>query len=118
YAKLNRLLLRYLRGLVVVVIVLAVIFVGAFYLMAQQTAAASAGAASKQQTITKLTKTFVPEAKSASERLTAIKYVQGTQTHFSKVVADIAAVLPQGVSIASMTLTGDDKTPMTIAITA
>jgi Tfp pilus assembly protein PilN len=117
FAKLNRLALRYLWGLVVVVVVLAAVFAGAFYLMEQQTQAASADAASNQQRISELNSTFVPKAKAASDRLTAIKYVQGTQTHFSKVVADIAAVVPQGVSITSMTLTGNPKLPVTIAVT-
>jgi Tfp pilus assembly protein PilN len=118
YAKLNRLVLRYLRVVVVVVVVLAGIFAGAFYLLDQQTAVVTADVADKQKTIAGFNTSFLPAAKNASDRLNAIKYVQATQTRFSAVVADIAKVVPQGVSIDSMTLTGDDKTPVTIAVTA
>lgn len=118
YAKLNRLVVHYAWGLAVVLVVLGGVFGGAFYLLDQQTRQADAGAADDQQQIAKLNKTVLPEAKAASERLNAIKYVQGSQTRFSAVVADIAKVVPQGVSIDSMTLTGNDKTPVTIAVTA
>jgi Tfp pilus assembly protein PilN len=62
--------------------------------------------------------TFTPKAKDASDRLAAIKFVQSSQTRFSSLVADIAKVVPQGVSINSMTLTGDDKAAVRIAVTA
>ncbi len=118
YAKLNRVAIHYVWGLVIVLIVLGGVFGGAFYLLNQQTQAANANAAGDHQQIAKLDETVLPEAKAASERLNAIKYVQGTQTRFSAVIADIAKVVPAGVSIDSMTLTGDDKTPVTIAVTA
>lgn len=114
FAKLNRLALRYLWGAVLVVLALAGVFGWALYTLGMQTNAALAGAAGKQQTIDKLNKTFLPAAKEASDRLNAIKYVQSTQTRFSAVIADIAKVEPQGVSIRSMTLTGADKTPVTV----
>lgn len=118
YAKLNRLVLRYVWTLGVVVVVLAGVFAGAFYLLQLQINAVAADVSDKEATITKLNKTFVPKAKDASDRLNAIKYVQGTQTRFSAVVADIAKVVPQGVSIDSMTLTGNDRTPVRVAVTA
>ena len=117
YAKLNRLALRYLRILVAVVAVLAGIFAGAFYLLQQQSGTVTADVADKQRTIAGLNKTFTPLAKDVNDRLSAIKYVQATQTRFSGVIADIAKVVPQGVSIDSMTLTGDEKTPVRIAVT-
>jgi Tfp pilus assembly protein PilN len=118
YAKLNRLILRYLQGTVAAVVVLGVIFAGAFYVIDQQTAGITSGLSAKQKTISQLNATFVPEAQSASDRLTAIEYVQSTQTHFSSVIADLAKVLPQGVSIDSITLTGDDQVPVDVAMTA
>lgn len=118
YAKLNRLALRYLRITVAVVVVLAVVFVGSFYLLDQQSATVTADVADKQKIIADFNKTLTPKAKDASDRLAAIKYVQGTQTRFSVLVADIAKVVPQGVSITSMTLTGDDSKPLAIAVTA
>lgn len=118
FAKRNRMALRYLRLLIVVVAALAGVFGGTFYLLAQQGQAVANDVADKQKTIASLNKTFTPKAKDASDRLNAIKYVQGTQTRFSAVVADIAKVVPQGVSIDSITLTGDDKTPVRVAVTA
>ena len=118
FAKLNRVVLRYLWGAFFVVLALGGVFGWALYTLGNQTKVASAGAADKQQTIDKLTKSFVPQAKEASDRLNAIKYVQGTQTHFSAVIDDIAKVEPKGVSIKSMTLTGADKVPVVITISA
>jgi Tfp pilus assembly protein PilN len=118
YAKLNQLVLRYLRATVAVVVVLGVIFAGAFYAINQQTAGISSGLAAKRLIISQLNATFVPEAQDASDRLTAIEYVQNTQTHFSAVISDLAKVLPQGVSIDSITLTGDSSVPVDVAMTA
>lgn len=118
FAKLNRLVLRYLWGAIFVVLALGGVFGWALYSLNNQTKVASAGAAERQQTIDKLTKTFVPQAKEASDRLNAIKYVQGTQTHFSAVIADIAKVEPVGVTIKGLTLTGADNVPVVISISA
>ncbi|HVQ44041.1 MAG TPA: PilN domain-containing protein [Candidatus Saccharimonadia bacterium] len=118
YAKLNRIAIVYVRTSVAVAVVLGVIFAGSLYLLHQQTTAVANDVAEKQATIAALNKTFTPKAKDASDRLAAIKYVQVSQTRFSSVVADIAKVVPQGVSIDSMTLTGDDKTAVRITVTA
>jgi Tfp pilus assembly protein PilN len=118
YAKYNRIALTYLRIMVLVAVILGGIFVGALYLVRKQTAAISSDVAGKQTTIAGITHTFVPTAQDVSNRLNAIKYVQSTQTHFSQVIADIAKVLPQGVTINSMTLTGNDKMPVSIGVTA
>ncbi len=118
YAKLNRLVLRYLRVLVVVAVLLGGVFAGAFYLLGMQTTQVASDVSTKQATITALNASFLPKAHDASARLNTIKYIQGTQTRFSAVVADIAKVLPQGVSIDSLTLTGNDRTPVQLAVTA
>lgn len=118
YAKLNRLVLHYVQITAVVVVVLAGIFAWALYQLNQQAGSADHEAAAKQAEVDALTKSFVPQAKQASDRLAAIKYIQDTQTHFSALIDDIAKVVPQGVSIDTMTLTGDDKSPLRISITA
>lgn len=118
YAKLNRLALRYVRISIVVTVILGGIFGGSFYLLKQQTDAVTTDVAQKEAMIAALNKSFTPKAKDASDRLAAIKFVQTSQTHFSAVVSDIAKVVPQGVSIDTMTLTGDDKAPVRIAVTA
>lgn len=118
FSKLNRLALGYVRVLLAMVVVLGVIFVGSIYYLRQQTASVKTDVAEKTALIAALNKSFTPKAKDASDRLAAIKYVQTSQTHFSAVVADIAKVVPQGVSIDNMTLTGDDKAPVRINVTA
>jgi len=118
FAKLNRLALVYVRTTVVVAIVLGGIFVFSLYYLKQQTTNVAADVSTKQEMIAALNKSFTPKAKDASDRLAAIKFVQGSQTRFSAVIADIAKVVPQGVSIDTMTLTGDDKAPVRIVASA
>lgn len=118
YAKLNRLVLRYVRVTVLVVMVLAAVFGWALYQVNHESEVARSDMAQKQSQLDQLNKTTVPKAKEASDRLAAIKYVQDSQTRFSSLINDIAKVVPQGVSIDSMTLTGDDKTPVRIGISA
>jgi hypothetical protein len=117
YAKLNRAALSYVRGIVAVVVVLAGVFAGALIYLNVQSQAVAKDVAQKKDDIKVFTTTFLPKAKDASDRLDAIKYVQSTQMRFSLVVADIAKILPQGVSIDSTVLTGDDKKPITLAVT-
>jgi Tfp pilus assembly protein PilN len=118
YSKLNRLALRYIRVLVIVLVVLGGIFAASIYQLDNQTKTVAADVSSKTAEIAALNKSFTPLAKDASDRLAAINYVQATQTRFSAVIADIAKIVPQGVSIDSMTLTGNDKAPVRIAVTA
>ncbi|HEX3082292.1 MAG TPA: PilN domain-containing protein [Candidatus Saccharimonadia bacterium] len=118
YAKYNRLAVRYVWLLGGMIVILAGIFAGAFYLIDQQAQQVASDVADKQATIAALNKTFTPKAKDASDRLNAIKFVQSSQTKFSAVVSDIAKVIPKGVSIDSLTLTGDSNVPVRIAVTA
>jgi Tfp pilus assembly protein PilN len=118
YAKYNRLAVQYVRVSVLVVVVLGVIFAWSIYQLGQQTKTIAADVAEKQAVIAALNTSFTPKAKDAGDRLDAIKYVLATQTRFSALVADIAKVVPQGVSINSMTLTGNDKAPVQISVTA
>ncbi|GAC1372944.1 MAG: hypothetical protein NVSMB39_7200 [Candidatus Saccharimonadales bacterium] len=118
FSKLNRMALNYVRILLLVIIVLSGIFGASIYWLSQVTAGVTQDVAQKTATIAQINKTFTPLAKDASDRLAAINYVQATQTRFSAVVADIAKVVPQGVSVDSMTLTGDDKLPVRIAVSA
>jgi hypothetical protein len=117
YAKLNRIALRYVRVLLAVVVVLGGIFAASVYQLRSVTTGVTKDVDQKTAMIALLNNSFTPKAKDASDRLNAIKYVQDTQTHFSAVIADIAKVVPKGVSIDTMTLTGDDKTAMKIIMT-
>jgi Tfp pilus assembly protein PilN len=118
YAKLNAQVIRYAQVTVVVVAVLAGVFGWAVYTLQTLEGKADKDVAIKRAQITSLNATFVPKAREASERLAAIAYVKATQTHFSNVISDIAKVVPQGVSIDSMILTGDETKPVRIGIAA
>jgi Tfp pilus assembly protein PilN len=118
YAKLNRLAMRYVWVSVVVLVVLGAIFAGSFMQLDQQVRTVSADVKEKQDTIAVLNRSFTPKAKDASDRLDAIKYVQGTQTRFSAVISDIAKVVPKDASIDSLTLTGNDAVPVKLSVTA
>jgi Tfp pilus assembly protein PilN len=118
YAKLNRLVLRYLRVTVVVVVVLGGMFAGAYYLISNQSKAISADVSTKETSINSQKKVLIPKAQDASERLNAIKYIQDTQTRFSLLISDLVKVLPQGVRLESVNLTGDDKAPVALSVTA
>jgi cytoskeletal protein RodZ len=118
YAKLNRLVLRYVRVTIAVVVVLGGIFAWALLQVQNQISGVDTSVAQKQQTFNALQKSVLPKAQDASDRLAAIKYVQDTQTRFSLLISDIAKVVPAGVSLDSLTLTGNDKQSVRIAISA
>jgi Tfp pilus assembly protein PilN len=116
YAKLNRLMLRYLRLLVLIVIVLAGVFGASIYFLNAQADRSAKVVETEKAEIASYAPT-VTKARDAAERLNAIKYIQGTQTKFSLLLDDLAKVLPTGVSIDSITLTGDDTKPVRVSVT-
>jgi Tfp pilus assembly protein PilN len=116
YARYNQLALRYLRLLIALVVVLAGIFGASIYFLHQQSVLITKDVASKQADINQYAST-VKQAKDVADRLTAIKTIQASQTKFSLLLDDLAKVLPKGVSIDSITLTGDDKKPVRVSVT-
>ena len=117
FAKLNRGMLGYLRLTVVVLVVLAGIFGATIYFVSAQADQVARDVASKQQQIAAQAPRL-KLARDAADRLTAIKTISAGQTRFSLLLADLAKVLPKGVAIDSITLTGDDKKPVRITILA
>lgn len=61
---------------------------------------------------------FQKDANAAAGRLASIKSIANTQTRFSVLLTDLAKVIPLGVTIDSITLTGDDKKPLRVSVTA
>ncbi len=116
YAKYNRVAVRYLQLLVVVAMVLGAVFGASLYFLTQQANKLAADVNSKQQTIASYAPA-VAKAKAAADRLNAIKAIQASQTRFSTLLSDLAKVLPNGVAIDSITLTGDDTKPVRISVT-
>lgn len=116
FARLNRTMLSYLRLVVMVVAVLGGILVACIFYVDQMNAHANADTAARKQEIAAQA-VFQAKAKDISERLLAIKTIQASQTRFSVLLGDLAKVLPQGVSIDTITLTGDDTKPVRITVT-
>lgn len=118
YARMNRIVLRYLKLTALVVVVLAAVFAGADYLIRQQINSIASDTASKESQLAAERNSFLPEAEDANQRLSAIEYVQSTQTDFSGLISQIVSLMPVGVSLSGISLTGDSQQPVTLSISA
>jgi Tfp pilus assembly protein PilN len=116
YAKLNRLAIRYLKLVVVVIVILGAIFVSAIFYLNLQASQVAKDVSAKTVQIA-ATAGFQKQAKDASIRLAAIKSIQTSQTRFSTLLDDLAKVLPTGVSMNAIILTGSDATPVKLNVT-
>ncbi len=117
YARLNRRLLGYLRLTILAVVVLAGIFGSSIYYLKWQTRNVGQSVASEQAQIAGYS-SKVAVAQEAAGRLASIASIEAGQTKFSKLLGDLAAVMPQGVALTSISLTGDSSKPVSISITA
>jgi Tfp pilus assembly protein PilN len=115
YAKYNRTALAYLQLTVIVLVVLALIFVGTIFYVNLQTTQVAKNVQARQADLAS-TVELQKQLQDASDRLTAIKTLETSQTRFSVLLSDLAKYLPQGVSLEGITLTGDDKKPLSIAV--
>ena len=113
FAKQNSWLIGYVKVLVLVAIVLAGIFVGTHIYLQKQLDDVNAQVAEKQATISKYSK-VEKQAAAANERLEAIKKVSDQRTHFAELLDAISAVLPKGVVLTQLSLTGDVAHPVAI----
>lgn len=118
FAKMNRVALNYTVVVVVLVLVLGGIFAWALVQVKQQTNDKSVAVAEKLKEVNSLKAQVLPKSQDASDRISAIKYVQNTHTRFSLLIADIAKVIPDGVKLNQLQLTGNDKMPVQVTITA
>lgn len=115
YAQYNRIITGYLRLTIVVLLVIASIFMGTIFYVNHQTLQVSKAAAARQDTLV----AYLPtqqKLQDASDRLSSIKTLEASQTRFSVLLANFAQYLPQGVSLEGITLTGDDKKPLSITV--
>ena len=115
FAKLNRIVLRYLRLVMLLIVIIGGILGGTLYYLGFLNDHAAADIAAKKLEIS-AGATFMKQAKDVSDRLLAIKTIQVSQTRFSLLLDDLAKVLPQGVAIDTITLTGDDTKPVRVAV--
>ncbi|MBW4060987.1 PilN domain-containing protein [Candidatus Saccharibacteria bacterium] len=115
YAKYNRSALRYLQLVVVVVVIIAAIFATAIMYLDRQVVSVTTDLTSKQQTIAGFSNDKLTAANAAA-RVNAIKTIEGGQTRFSQLLYDLAAVLPKGISLTGIALTGDSSKPVVVSI--
>lgn len=118
FAKMNRVALTYARVAVAVVVALGGIFAWSLVQVQQQTKDKSAAVAEKLKEVNSLKAQVLPKAQDASDRLSAVKYVQSTHTRFSLLISDIANVIPDGVVLDQLSLTGNEKMPVQVSISA
>ncbi len=117
YSKRNKVLLRYTYISVGVMLVLAGALVGARFALNQQISAADKRLADKQITIDSR-KSLEADAKKLNARLTSIQTIQKNQAKFSVLLSDLAQYMPTGTAISSISLTGEDKKPVKLTVTA
>jgi Tfp pilus assembly protein PilN len=119
YSKRNRVLRSYLILTMSLVVVLAGALMGGRWYLNQQINATQLRIADKRRTTeTPQYKDLQANAKKINDRLTAIQTIQKTQSKFSVLLNDLAQNMPQGAGISSLTLTGDDKHPVRMVVSA
>lgn len=115
FAKRNRAMVGYLKLSVGIIVVLAAIFAGTIFFVNKEAEQVAKSIKLREEQLAQ-SLVFQKEAREASERLLAIKSLEASQTKFSVLLDDLSKVLPQGVSLEGITLTGDDKKPLSIAV--
>jgi Tfp pilus assembly protein PilN len=113
FAKQNAWLIGYVKVLIAVGVVLVGIFVGTHIYLQKQLTSVNAQVGEKQSTISQYSK-VEKQAAAANERLEAIKQVSDQRTHFAELLDAISSVLPKGVILQQLSLTGDVTHPVAI----
>jgi Tfp pilus assembly protein PilN len=117
FSHYNRQALLYLQLVILVLVVLASIFTISILYLDRLTTSVNADLETKQTAIASFG-LDLKVSQDAAGRLAAIKYIESTQTRFSQLLFDLAAVLPQGVSISGIALTGDSNKPVVVNVNA
>ncbi len=115
YSKRNSLLLKRLGWVWLVGILLAALVIGSLWyanrqiMNYEQTLAARRGQRADYQAIE-------VKVQSLQANLGLIEKLLNEKTHYSNLLGDLAAALPTGSYITHMSLTGDDKKPLELAV--
>ena len=117
YAKLNAWIIRYLKLVLMVAIILGGAFSTTYIYLQHRITNIKSQIATKQVQIDQYA-SLEAKAKQANSRLTAIQTISTQKTHFSTLLSDLAKVTPQGVTIQSITLTGDATKPVLVSFSA
>lgn len=113
YAKVNAWLIDYVRLLILAGLTLGVAFLGTDFYLQKQLSNVDAQVAEKQATIRQYSK-IEKAASAANTRLEAIKQVSDQRTHFAELIDALSAVMPKGVVLQQLSLTGDESRPVAI----
>lgn len=117
YSRRNTVMLRYLGMTIIVAIVAAGMFWYGHQLAKDLTGQADERTSSKELTIASFSK-LEANAATLNARLTSISTIQKNQAKFSVLLADLAQYMPQGTSVSSITLTGEDNKPVRLTVGA
>lgn len=117
FAKKNGRVVKKLRLGLVFIASIGALFVGAQIYLSARASQAMSELASRQDEIKRLEPDEV-KAKVVNSRLASIKSIQSTQNKFSVMFEDVAKVVPKGVVLKDIILTGDPTKPVRIQFTA
>lgn len=117
HSRKNAIIIRYLMGTVGLGVAFAAMFWYGHHQLSLQMHAANQRIAEKQADINQH-KDLETKAQVLSGRLNAIASVQKSQAKFSVLLDDLAQYMPSGTAVSSITLTGDDKKPVRLTVSA
>lgn len=117
FAKRNAVIMRYLRLVIETGFVIGVLVLVVSLKLNADTAQAEAILAPKDAAIREL-EGMEKDARALSNKLNRIKTQRSSQSHFSALLADLAAVTPSGAFISAINLTGDQAKPVRISAVA
>jgi Tfp pilus assembly protein PilN len=117
YSRFNATLIGYVKIIATVCLLLAGALLGGRYYLNQKIEAANAHVKDAEKQITDY-KPLRDKATQLSSRVNSIITVQKSQARFSELLNDLGEFMPQGTSISSITLTGDDTKPVRLVVAA
>jgi len=116
YSRRNRAALHYLRLSVLAIIALAAVIASSIYFINTLVDSTTSGSAAKEATIKSYDQSLA-DAQDAAKRLNAIKQITAKQTHFYRIINELGAAMPDGVSMDGITLTADTSKAVSISVT-
>lgn len=117
YSKRNRIVMHYFWIVGLTVMLLAVVFASTLYYLNKKLEAAKADKAAKLSEISTY-KGLQDSVVNLNSRISTIKKIQSGQAKFSGLLADLAKSMPSGAALTTITLTGDDKKPVSVSALA
>lgn len=117
FSKRNAMLVKYFWVALFTALVLAGAFCATFLYLRQRLTAAKQEIAQKEAKIATY-KGLKDNVKNLNLRVASIKSIQARQAKFSALLGDLSKSMPAGTALTAISLTGDDKKPVTISAVA